>query len=161
MKLIKISLIAIAGLLSTNAIAMEYVMSCDEIVTKLDREATAEAKARFADLKGSCMGVVDRDGELFMHTQMVVRRVRGNNVTIYLPATDRTFTVQPDVSARVNIAGNKVRARNLSPGQEMNLYVSVAEFTQPIIRAVAFETDADDELVDHPVVMEAALPTTG
>ena len=38
MKLIKVSLFAIAGLLSTNAIAMEYVMSCDEIVTKLDRE---------------------------------------------------------------------------------------------------------------------------
>jgi len=160
MKFMKISLFAIAGFLSANALAVEYVMTCDEIVTKLDREATAEAKARFADLRGSCLGVVDKNGELFMHTKMVVRRVRGNNVTIYVPATDRTFTVRPDMAARVNIGGNKVRARNLTQGQEMNLYISVAEFTQPIIHAIHWETDTDD-FVATPVVVEAALPTTG
>lgn len=160
MKLIKISLIAIAGLFSTNALAQDYVMSCDEIVTKLDREATAEAKARFADLRGSCMGVVEKNGELYMHTKLVVRRVRGNNVTFYLPATDRTFTTSPDPASRANIGGRNVRARDLVPGQELNLYVSVDEFTQPVIREVAWETETE-EIVAAPVSAVAALPTTG
>ena len=160
MKLIKISLIAIAGLLSTNALAQEYVMSCDEVVTKLDREATAEAKERFADLRGSCMGVVDRDGELYMHTKLVVRRVRGDNITFYLPATDRTFTTRPDAAARANIAGRNVRARDLVPGQELNIYVSVSEFTQPVIRTVHWETETE-EIVAAPISTVAALPTTG
>ena len=160
MKLIKMSLIAIAGLLSTNALAQEYVMSCDEVVTKLDREATAEAKERFADLRGSCMGVVDRDGELYMHTKLVVRRVRGDNITFYLPATDRTFTTRPDPAARANIAGRNVRARDMVPRQELNIYVSVSEFKQPVIRTVHCETETE-EIVAAPLSTVAAQPTTG
>jgi hypothetical protein len=61
----------------------------------------AAAKERFADLSGSCLGVVDRDGALYMHTKMVVRRVRGNKVTLYLPATDTTLEITPDSDARL------------------------------------------------------------
>ena len=106
------------------------------------------------------MGVVERDGELFMHTKMVIRRVRGNNITIYLPATDRTFDVQTTSTARVKIGSNRVRIRDLSRGQELNIYVSVDEFTQPIIDEIAFETETE-EMVIAPAVIAAALPTTG
>jgi hypothetical protein len=149
-----------AAVLSANALAVEYTMSCDDVVTKLNLEATGEAKARFADMEGSCLGVVERDGNLYMHTKMVIRRVRGNNITIYLPATDETFTVRPDPAARVVIAGRKVRPRDLARGQELNFYVSVDEFTQPVIDEVAFETETD-EIVVSPAAITAALPTTG
>lgn len=162
MRVKQIALFAGAALMSFSVYAQEreYVMSCDEIVTQLNREATDEAKARFANLAGSCLGVVDRDGQLFMHTNVVVRRVRGNNVTLYLPATDRTFEVDADPSSRVVIAGRKVRPRDLSRGQELNIYVPVEEFTQPIIDEVAFVTEEDD-IVVAPAVVAAALPTTG
>jgi hypothetical protein len=146
---------------SAHAAEPEYAMTCDEVITKLNREVTAEARARFADLEGSCMGVVDRDGTLFMHTKMVVRRVRGNTVTIYLPATDRTFDVQTRTNARIRIGNNRVRISTLNRGQELNIYVPVDELTQPIIDEVAFETDVEDELVVAPAVLAAALPTTG
>lgn len=52
-----------AAVMSFQAMAAtEYVMSCDDVISQLNREATAEAKERFADLSGSCLGVVDRDG---------------------------------------------------------------------------------------------------
>ena len=149
-----------AAVLSMNALAVEYTMSCDDVITKLNVEATGEAKARFADMEGSCLGVVERDGNLYMHTKMVIRRVRGNNITIYLPATDRTFTVRPDPASRVLIAGRKVRPRDLSRGQELNFYISVDEFTQPVIDEVAFETETDEFVVSAAAIV-AALPTTG
>ena len=107
------------------------------------------------------MGVVDRDGTLFMHTKMVVRRVSGNTVTIYLPATDRTFDVQTRTNARIRIGNNRVRISTLNRGQELNIYIPVDEFTQPIIDEVAFETEVEDELVLAPAVLAPALPTTG
>ena len=149
-----------ATMLSMNALAVEYTMNCEDVVTKLNLEATGEAKARFADMEGSCLGVVERDGNLYMHTKMVIRRVRGNNITIYLPATDQTFTVRPDPASRVVIAGRKVRPRDLARGQELNFYVSVDEFTQPVIDEVAFETETD-EIVVSPAAIAVALPTTG
>jgi len=152
-----------AAVLSSAAYAAEpeYAMTCDEVITKLNREATAEARARFADLEGACMGVVDRDGKLFMHTKMVIRRVRGKTVTIYLPATDRTFDVDTQFNERVRVGNNRVRVRDLSRGQQLNIYVPVDEFTQPIIDEVAFETDVAEEIVIVPAVVAAALPTTG
>ncbi len=140
--------------------AAEYVMSCDDVISQLNREATAAAKERFADLSGSCLGVVDRDGDLYMHTKMVVRRVRGGTVTLYLPATDRTLEIRPDSDARVLIGGRKVRPRTLSRGQELSLYVSIDKFTQPIIDEIVLPTETD-ELVAVPAVIAPALPTTG
>ena len=162
MNLLRAATLIVITMFGMQALAAEpeYSMSCDEVITKLNREATPEGKARFGDLRGSCMGVVERDGELFMHTKMVIRRVRGNNITIYLPATDRTFDVQTTSTARVKIGGNRVRIRDLSRGQELNIYVSVDEFTQPIIDEIAFETETE-EMVIAPAVIAAALPTTG
>ena len=163
MRLIRTATFVVAATIGATAYAAdpEYVMSCDEIVTQLNREATPEAKARFANLAGSFKGVVERDGQLFMHTNVVVRRVRGNTVTLYVPATDRTFDVDTASSARVNVAGRNMRPRDLNRGQELNIYVPVEQFTQPIIQQVAFETEVEDELVVAPAAAVAALPTTG
>ncbi len=138
----------------------DYVMTCNEYLAREGRQVTDEARARFANLAGSCMGVVERDGGLYMHTKMVVRAVRGGEVTLYLPASDRTFSVRPDSSARVEIAGRKVRPRDLSRGDELNLYIAAEKFTQPMIDEVAFTTE-DDRTVTATATATAALPTTG
>ncbi len=144
-----------------NALAAEdYTMTCDEVITKLNLEATAAAKDRFADLSGSCLGVVERDGDLYMHTKVVVRRASSRRVTLDVPATDRTFDIAPEPGARVTIAGRKERVRDLPRGQELNIYIAVDEFTQPIIDEIAFETETE-EFVLAPAVVAAALPTTG
>ena len=162
MKLLRTAVFASAAIFSANALAAEYSMSCDEIITQLNREVTEEAKARFADLKGACLGVVDKNGEQYMHTKVVVRRRAGNKVTLYVPATDRTFEVQADPSSRITIAGRKYRPRDLSRGQELNIYIAVEQFTQHIIEEVAFETEEPSApLVIAPAVVAAALPTTG
>lgn len=141
--------------------AEDYVMSCDEIITKLNREATAEGKTRFADLEGSCQGVVERDGELYMSTTAVVRRASSSRVTLYLPATDRTFDISPSSESRVLVEGRKVRPSRLARGQELNIYVSVDAFTQPVIQEVALLTTEPESVTVVPAVLIPTLPTTG
>ena len=71
---LRIALIAATALMSFNAVAdNHYDMSCEDVASQLNREMTEAGKERFADLAGSCLGVVDRDGALYMHTKMVVR----------------------------------------------------------------------------------------
>jgi hypothetical protein len=159
MKALKTALIAFAGLASANAMAVEYTMTCEEALTRLDLEVTDEARERLGELEGACMGVVERDGELYMHTEMIVRRVRGSTLTMYLPATDHTFQVKPDFNQRVQIGNSRVRARDLNSGQSLNLYVPINAITQPVIRQIAFEED--ESLVVAPATAVAALPTTG
>ena len=159
---IRVATTLVVALFSANAVAaQDYAMSCDDVITKLQLEATAEAKERFADLKGSCLGVVDRDGKLFMHTTVVVRRSSAQRVTLYVPATDRTFDVTPDSGQRIPIAGRNVRTAALARGQELNIYIPIDEFMQPIIQEVAFEPIEEEVITVAPAVIAAALPTTG
>jgi hypothetical protein len=158
---LRIALATAAAMMSLNAIAdHHYTMSCEDVATKLNREVTEAGTERFADLAGSCLGVVDRDGALYMHTKMIVRKVRGNKVTLYIPANDSTMVVSPDSDARVLIGGQKIRPRDLARGQELNLYVSVDKFTQPVIDEVLMPSTSD-ELVAAPAEEVRALPTTG
>ena len=128
-------------------------LSCD------DFNPTPEALERFAGLKGACEGVVERDGELFGLFSAVVRRAGNRTVTLYIPAVDRTMQVTPDSSARVNIAGRKVRPRDLSRGQEIRIYLSVAEFSEPDIDEIAFVTE-ENLIVEHRAVPSPGLPST-
>jgi hypothetical protein len=69
------------------------------------------------------------------------------------------MTVNPDRNARVLIAGEKVRARDLNRGQELNFYLSIAELAKPDIDEIAFVTE-EDVIVAYEAAPAAALPTT-
>ncbi len=158
---LRIALTAAAALMTFNAFADDhYTMTCEDVTTQLNLEITEAGKERFANLAGSCLGVVDRDGALYMHTKMIVRKVRGNKVTLYIPANDTTTVISPESDARVLIGGQKIRPRDLTRGQELNLYVSVDKFTQPVIDEILMPSSTD-ELVSAPAEKVMALPTTG
>ena len=161
MRLLATSALVVALFFASSASAQDYVMSCDDVVEKLNREATAAAKDRFADLEGSCLGVVDRNGALYMHTSAVVRRAGKQSVTLYLPATDRTFKINPKPESRVIMDGRKVRPSTLRKGDKLDIYVSVDAFTKPVIQAVALPTGETGKIVEVPAERVAALPTTG
>lgn len=145
MNLRAIALILTGTLLSLPVTAQEMTgLSCKDFLP------TEEARQRFPDLAGACEGVVERDGELFGLFRAEVRRVRGNNVTLHLPATDHTFTVRPDPAAWVRAGDRKVRARELMPTQEIRIYLSASQFARPDVEQVAFITESDF-LVDVPI----------
>ncbi len=163
MKLIKTIVIA-SAFSAASAFAVDPVKSeitCAQLGETY--EATAEAKARFADLAGSCEGVYEINGAQYVRVQATVRSRRGNTVRLYLPATDHTFEVTADEDGRVWIGGRKMRVRSLGRGDEIGIYLSVDKFAQERVTEVAFATDDDHEeaIVIAPVKEVAALPTTG
>jgi hypothetical protein len=119
-------------------------LSCKDFIP------TQEARERFPDLAGACEGVVERDGELYGLFRAEVRRVRGNNVTLHLPATGHTFTVRPDPATWIKAGDKKVRPRDLVPTQEIRIYLSASEFSKPDVQEIAFVTESDF-IVDVPV----------
>jgi len=163
MKLIKTIVVACA-FSAVSAYAVDPVKSditCAELGDKY--EATAEAKERFADLAGSCEGVYEVDGALYVRSKMVVRSRRGNTVRLYVPATDHTFEVTADEDSRVWIGGRKMRVRSLNRGDEIGIYLSVDKFATERVTEVAFATEDDhvEAIVVAPVEEVEALPTTG
>ena len=143
-----------AALLSVSASAQEMTqLSCKDFIP------TQEARERFPDLAGACEGVVERDGELYGLFRAEVRRVRGNNITLHLPATDHTFTVRPDPATWVMAGDKKVRPRELMPTQEIRIYLSASEFSKPDVQEIAFITESDF-LVDVPIdeVSSVSIP---
>lgn len=143
-----------ATFLSANASGQEMTqLSCKDFIP------TEEARERFPDLAGACEGVVERDGELYGLFRAEVRRVRGSNITLHLPATDHTFTVRPDPAMWVMAGDKKVRPRELMPTQDIRVYLSASEFSKPDVEEIAFITESDF-LVDVPVdeVSSVSIP---
>jgi hypothetical protein len=163
MKLLKTIVIA-SAFSAASAFAVNPVKSettCAQLGDSY--EATAEAKERFADLAGSCDGVYEINGAMYVRVQATVRNRRGNTVRLYLPATDHTFEVTADDAGRVWIGGRKMRVSTLGRGDEIGIYLSVDKFAQERVTEVAFATEDDHQeaIVVAPVAEVAALPTTG
>jgi len=155
MKIYAPALLLATALLSANAIGQEMTqLSCKDFIP------TQEARERFPDLAGACEGVVERDGELYGLFRAEVRRVRGNNITLHLPATDHTFTVRPDPATWIKAGDKKVRPRDLVPTQNIRIYLSASEFSKPDVQEIAFITESDF-LVDVPVDDVSTLSIPG
>lgn len=163
MKLINTIVVACA-FSAVSAYAVDPVKTettCAEIGDKY--AVTAEAKERFADLEGTCEGIYMINGQEYARAQAVVRRVMGNKVRLYMPATDHTFEVSAQSDGRVWIGNRKVRPRDLSRGDEIGIYLSVAAFTEERVSEIVMATDdsSSDDVVTVEVEEVAALPTTG
>jgi hypothetical protein len=160
MKIIKI-MIAGLGLLAFSALAQDPATS-PAVPTEMaceDFTPTTEAQQRFADLEGACEAIVERGGVLYAKTTAIVRRVTAGSVRLYLPSTDKTFTIRPGTDTYVLAAGIKTRPRDLTRGQEIRIYINVDEFAEPVIEEVALVTETD-EIVVHVAEEVPALPTT-
>jgi LPXTG-motif cell wall-anchored protein len=154
MKTPKLLLILATFLFSAAASAQQ-----ESALTCADFRPTPEALERYPNLAGACESIIERDGELYGLFRADVRRVRGNNVTLHLPVTGKTFVVRPDTAHRVIADGQKLRARNLSRGQEIRIYLPVSEFAELNVDEIAFITE-EDFIVEVQIEEVPALPTT-
>ena len=144
-----------AAFVSASATGQEMTqLSCNDFIP------TQEARERFPDLAGACEGVVERDGELYGLFRAEVRRVRGNNLTLHLPATDHTFTVRADPAGWVMAGDRKVRPRDLVPTQDIRIYLSASEFSKPDVEEISFVTESD-VIIDVPVDEVSAVSLPG
>jgi hypothetical protein len=155
----------VAGLLVfATGSALAAVEATPTELACADFKPTAEAAQRFADLKGACEAIVEIDGRLYAKVRAVVRRASSSSVTLNLPATDHTFTLQPRAEGRVLVGNQKLRPRDLQRGQEISIHIPIDRFAEPNIEEVALVQDDTTSVVTHEVQEEeeapAVLPTT-
>jgi hypothetical protein len=120
-----------------------------------DLNFTGPIAREFPNARDACLGVVTRDGQQFAHFQARVTNVRGNTVEAEFKMPDgrygRTISVTPDPEARVRIAGRSYRYRDLSRGQELDVYLP------PDRWEIVVPADADAGFAAAPTVTTLAI----
>ena len=88
---------------------------------------TGPVAREFPAARNACLGVVTREGRPYAHFQARIREVRGNTVEAEFKMPDGTYgrpiSVTTDPDQRVRIAGSTYRFRDLSRGQELDVYL--------------------------------------
>ena len=154
-KTIALSMSALAlSALSVSAIAQ------DEDGTGLtcaDIDFNSAVTSRAPDVAQACRDVVELNGAKFAKTKVELLNTRGNRATfrfIYPDgSTGSSHTVEVDSDWRANIAGRDYRMRELSRGQELNIYLPQdrweAHVGAPTSTFVAYEPAAIYEAEDE------------
>ena len=92
-----------------------------------DLEFTGPVAREFPQARDACIGVETRDGRPYAHFNARIRSVRGNTVEAEFKMPDGTYSrpisVTPDPDSRVRIAGRNYRWRDLSRGQELDVWL--------------------------------------
>jgi hypothetical protein len=120
-----------------------------------DLNFTGPIAREFPNARDACLGVVTRNGQQFAHFQARVTNVRGNTVEAEFKMPDgrygRPISVTPDPEARVRIAGRNYRYRDLSRGQELDVYLP------PDRWEIVVPSDPDTEFVAAATVTTLAI----
>ncbi len=88
---------------------------------------SSDISSRFPNARRACLDVATREGKQYAHFKTRITAVRGNEVSAEFKLPDgtygRTVTFTPDPDARARIAGTTYRIRDLSRGQELDVYL--------------------------------------
>jgi hypothetical protein len=163
----KSSILGAAGVL----LALSWTQSTLAQGNCPDIQFTGPIAREFPNARDACLGVVTRDGRQFAHLQARVTSVRGNTVQAEFKLPNGTYgreiSYTPDPEARVNIAGRTYRYRDLSRGQELDVYLppdrwEVAVQSDPAVSFAAAPTLVFVTVAQPaPTVAANALPRTG
>jgi hypothetical protein len=128
----------------------------------------ADITQRFPNARNACLDVVEKDGEQFAHFQARIARVSGNSVEAEFKLPNGTWgrpvSFTPASDARVRIQGQTYRYRDLSRGQELDIYVpesrwAIAVQNDPAATFVA-STLSIVQLEEPSPALASSLPRT-
>jgi hypothetical protein len=130
---------------------------------------SGDISSRFPNARNACLDVVTREGKPYAHFKARVVSVRSGEVQAEFkqPNGDygRTVTFRPESDARIRIAGTTYRYRDLSRGQELDVYLpsdrwEIAVQQDPAVEFAAAPVVTLIALNDPPQQV-ASLPRTG
>jgi len=88
---------------------------------------TGSIASQFPEARNACLGIETRNGEQFAHFKGEIVSVSGQQVRakFKLPGGgySKTYAFTPKQSSRININGATYRYSDLSPGQQLDVYV--------------------------------------
>ena len=117
------NIVAAAGMV----LALSWTQSTFAQLSCSDLNFTGPVAREFPQARDACLGVENRDGRPYAHFNARIRSVRGNTVEAEFKMPDGTYSrpisVTPDPDSRVRIAGRNYRWRDLSRGQELDVWL--------------------------------------
>lgn len=129
-------------------------LTCDDITW------SSAVTTEYPNIEKACNAVMEKDGNLYARVTVEVQRVHSDVLTFKVLNRDGTsggsYTQNVGREWRANIGGQKYRARDLSRGQRLNVYLPGDRW------AIIHEGEEGPALeeVEVPVVAAAVLPTT-
>jgi len=88
---------------------------------------SGDISSRFPNARLACLDVATREGKDYAHFKARITGVSGSKVSAEFKLPDGTYgrpvTFTPDPDARARIAGTTYRIRDLSRGQELDVYL--------------------------------------
>jgi hypothetical protein len=148
-----------------SLLAIGTTASAQTDLTCADISFTYEVTSKYPSVADGCRDVVEVDGERYAKMRVEIMTARGNVGTFRFMNKDGSYgpleSVTVDDDWRAELGGRSYRMRQLSPGQEMNIYIPGDKWeahvakdmsgTITVYYAIAF-TGASDS--------GSALPTT-
>jgi hypothetical protein len=117
-----------------------------------------EITNQFPNARNACLGIVQRGNEQFARFEARIRNVRGSQVEAEFRQADGTWgqpvTFTPPADARIRIDNRSYRFRDLSRGQELNVYLPPDRWAL----AVA-QDDQEFEVAQQITVVELEEPS--
>lgn len=148
----KSSLVGAAGVIL--ALSCTHPAEAQEISCR-DLTFTGPVARQFPQAQEACLDVETREGRPFAHFQARIRSVRGNTVEAEFKMPDGTYSrpisVTPDPEARVRIGGRSYRYRDLSRGQELDVYLP------PDRWEIVVPADTEEQFAAAPTVLIFAI----
>lgn len=143
--------LGVAGAPFSTANAQAGATSCDDV------EFSSDITSRFPRAQEACLGIVEKAGRQYAKFTARIERVSGGSVRAKMLLPDgsysrETVTFEPASDARVNIQGRSYRYRDLSRGQEVNIYLP------PDRWAIATHTDESTDFESAPAATVATVP---
>ena len=159
------TLVTTLSAIALSAFALPAAAQTD--LTCADIDFTAEMRARYSDIDKSCLDVVEINGERFAKMNVELIRTRGNTATFKFKHNDGTFgpvqTATLPADWRAEIGGREYRIRELTRGQELNIYLPSdrweADLVAPAATYTAYTGYTMMEDTEEETTM-AALPST-
>jgi hypothetical protein len=137
-----------------------------------DIDFASQLTQQYPNISNACLGVVTRNGEPYAHFMAEIDGVSGNRVRVKFRHPDGSYgpiqSVDTDPTQRVEINGRQYRYRDLSRGQQLDVYVPPDLWEFHIAETQDF-AQAEEVNIVSPVMAQAdtspsspqTLPRTG
>lgn len=106
-------------------------------VTCADLHWSADVLAANPDIALACQGVYEKDGVLYARASIEIIKVQGNSLKFRTLRTDGSKgiprSVKLDSSWRVELDGRAYRARDLTSGQKLDIYLPEDRFALTVV----------------------------
>lgn len=161
MKIRFIALLSVLPLFALGTTASAQAdLTCDDITF------TFEVTSRYPDAKNACIDVVELNGERFAKMSIELLRTGPNSATFRFMHPDGSFgptqtARDMDPNWRADIGGREYRIRELSRGQQLNIYLPADRWEAHIAPTTAvFITFYPVAMYDDDGGVMASLPST-